>query len=141
MADVPTLPKLLPSLAWYRPIEPAAYGFIRCCTGSLILVHGIAGILHVAPPTLVGALAPVVGPFETIAGILLAVGLLTRPVALLLALEWLAAAWAVPLRPGTSWLLLGATPHYPAMIAAFCVAFLVRGGGRYSLDRLIGKEI
>ncbi len=37
--------------------------------------------------------------------------------------------------------MLGATPHYPAMVAAFCFAFLLRGGGYYSLDRLIGKEL
>jgi hypothetical protein len=36
--------------------------------------------------------------------------------------------------------MLGATPHYPAMVAAVCVAFVLRGGGYWSLDRSIGKE-
>jgi len=44
------------------------------------------------------------------------------------------------LKPGTSWLMLGATPHYPAFVAALCIVFILRGGGRYSLDRLLGKE-
>jgi hypothetical protein len=58
----------------------------------------------------------------------------------LFAIEWIAVALAMPLKPGTSWLLLGATPHYPAVVGALCIFFVLRGGGHYSLDRLIGKE-
>src|SRR6516164_6359457 len=84
----------------------------------------------------------VVGTFELVGGIFLALGLLTRPIALLFAVEWIAIAitGAMGLKPGTSWLMLGATPHYPAFVAALCIVFILRGGGRYSLDRLLGKE-
>ena len=38
------------------------------------------------------------------------------------------------------WLMLGAFDHYPAMLFLLSIAFLMRGGGRYSLDRRIGRE-
>lgn len=96
----------------------------------------LGGFLDSLSPSAIGVL-------ELVGGALLAVGLLTRPVALLLAIEWIAIALtgAIALKPGTSWLMLGATPHYPAFVAALCIVFLVRGGGRYSLDRLVGKEL
>src|SRR6516165_4574342 len=132
MADQAETPKIIPALAWYRPFESLAYAFIRFCTGS----HGeLGGILNSLGPS-------VVGTFELVGGIFLALGLLTRPVALLFAIEWgaIAITGAMGLKPGTSWLMLGATPHYPAFVAALCIVFILRGGGYYSLDRCLGKE-
>lgn len=139
--------KFIPALAWYRPFEPFAYAFIRICTGTLIAPHGIdrlfysgahaelGGFLNSFPPLAIGL-------FELVGGVFLALGLLTRPIALLFAIEWIAIAITgfMALKPGTSWLMLGGTPHYPAFVAALCIAFLLRGGGHYSLDRLLGKE-
>jgi putative oxidoreductase len=145
MAESTELPKIIPSLAWYRPFEPFAYAFIRFCSGAVILSHGAHRLFYDATAKDLGSLSHVptfeIGGFELVGGAMLAIGLLTRPVALLLFIEWVCIAAAVPVRPGTSWLLLGATPHYPAMVAAFCFAFVLRGGGHYSLDRVIGKEI
>jgi putative oxidoreductase len=136
--------KILPGLVWYRPFEPFAYAFIRFCTGAIMVAHGLYRVLYGGTAELGGFLAQfpatAVGLFELVGGALLALGLLTRPVALLLVIEWTLIAMAVPVRPGTSWIMLGATPHYPAMVAAMCFAFLLRGGGHYSLDRRIGKE-
>jgi putative oxidoreductase len=137
--------KILPGLAWYRPFETFGYAFIRLSTGAIVLAHGINRLFFAGPGAELGPYLgqlPIgaIGAFELAGGAMLALGLLTRLVALLLVLEWLAIAVAVPVRPGTSWLMLGATPHYPAMVAAMCLASVLRGGGRYSLDRLIGKE-
>ena len=136
--------KIIPALAWYRPFEPFAYALIRFVTGTLIVPHGIDRLLHGGATAGLGILngIPVsaVGLFELVGGIFLALGLLTRPVAILLAIEWTAIAAAIPLKPGTSWFMLGATPHYPAFVAALCIVFVFRGGGYYSLDRLFGKE-
>jgi putative oxidoreductase len=136
--------KYIPGLVWYRPFEPFAYAFIRFCTGAIILAHGVHRLFFAGSVTELGALrglsSGAIGGFEVVAGALLALGLLTRPVALLLAIEWFAAAFAVPVRPGEFWIMLGATPHYPAMVAAVCLAFVLRGGGHWSLDRSIGKE-
>jgi putative oxidoreductase len=78
--------------------------------------------------------------FELAGGAMIALGLLTRPIALLFAVEWFFIAIAVPVKAGTSWFMLSASLHYPAMVAAICLAFVLRGGGQYSLDRLLGKE-
>jgi putative oxidoreductase len=137
--------KYLPKLVWYEPFEPYGYAFIRICTGATVAWHGAARLFFGTSAAELGALkglpAGLIGGFELIAGVMLAAGLLTRPVALLIGLEWLAIALAVPMRPGQSWLMTGATPRFPAMIALFCLAFLLGGGGPHSADRRIGKEI
>ena len=140
-----TLPKLMPALAWYRPFEPFAYAFIRFCTGALIVPHGIDRLFQSGSGAELGGFlghlpTAAIGTFELVGGALLALGLLTRPIALLFVIEWTAIAIAMPMRPGTSWLMLGATGHYAAFVAGLCIAFVMRGGGHYSLDRLIGKE-
>jgi len=143
MAD--DIPKIIPALAWYRPFEPYAYAFIRFCVGAIIVPHGIDRLLYSGTRAELGGFlgglpASAVGTFEVVAGVMLALGLLTRPIALLLAIEWLLIALAIPFKPGTNWLLLGATPHYAAFVAALCFALVLRGGGAYSLDRALGKE-
>jgi putative oxidoreductase len=144
MTDIPMIQKRIPALAWYVPFEPFAYAFIRFSTGAIIFVHGFARMFRsLGAAELAGlghALGQSVGLIELVGGAMLALGLLTRPVAIILGLEWLWTALAVPVRPGSSWMMLGATPHYPAMVALFCLAAVLCGGGRYSLDRLIGKE-
>jgi putative oxidoreductase len=137
--------KIIPSLVWYRPFETFAYAFIRFCTGAFLLTHGVDRLFYSGSIAELGTLrdylpTSVVGAFEIVGGLMIALGLLTRPIALLFALEWLAIAMAVPVKPGTSWLMLSASLHYPAMVAAMCFAFVLRGGGHYSLDRLLGKE-
>jgi putative oxidoreductase len=145
MPEHPQVQKIVPSLVWYRPFEPFAYAFIRFCTGAILLSHGAARVFYgrsVAELGLLKSLSPsAIGSFELFAGALLAIGLVTRPVALLLAVEWLFIAVAVPVPAGRSWIMLGATPHYPAMVAAMCFAFMLGGGGWYSLDRSLGREI
>jgi putative oxidoreductase len=140
--------KFIPALAWYRPFEPFAYAFIRFCTGALIVPHGIDRLFYSGAHAELGgflsSFSPsAIGLLELVGGVLLALGLLTRPIALLLAIEWITIAItaAMALKSGTSWLMLGATPHYAAFVAALCIVFIFRGGGYYSLDRLLGKEI
>jgi putative oxidoreductase len=137
--------KFIPALAWYRPFEPYAYALIRFSTGALIVPHGIDRLFHTGSRAdlggfLSGVPASAFGIFELIGGAMIALGLLTRPVALLMAIEWIAIAVVMPLRPGTNWFMLGGTPHFPAYVAALCIACVLRGGGYYSLDRLLGKE-
>jgi putative oxidoreductase len=137
--------KFIPSLVWYRPFEPFAYAFIRFWTGAMFVTHGVYRLFYNGSAVELGAWfgqpsAPAVGAFELVGGVMIALGLLTRPIAILFVLEWIAAAFAAPVKPGTAWFLLSAPLHYPAMVTAMCIAIVVRGGGYYSLDRLIGKE-
>jgi putative oxidoreductase len=146
MSDPSTIRKIIPGLVWYRPFEPFAYAFIRFCTGAILVAHGASRLFYGGSIAELGEYlgrlpASAIGAVELIGGVMIALGILTRPVALLFLIEWTAIAVAVPVKPGTSWIMLGATPHYPALVAAMCFAFLLRGAGFYSVDRWIGKEI
>ena len=84
--------KIIPSLVWYRPFEPFAYAFIRFCTGAFIVTHGVDRLFYGGSIAELGVLrdyAPTsaVGAFGIIGGVLIALGLLTRPTALLAALD------------------------------------------------------
>jgi putative oxidoreductase len=146
MNDLPELRKYVPALVWYRPFEPYAYAFIRFGTGFVLLMHGAQRLFFGAKtaelgPALTSLSPSLVGTVELIGGAALALGLLTRPLALLFALEWLSVAFSAHIPPDRSWFMFGATEHFPALIVVLCVAFIARGGGRYSLDRVVGKEI
>ena len=78
------------------------------------------------------------GSVETFGGLLLALGLLTRPVAAAIAVLLIVAA-GVHLPAGFFWTAGGW--EYPVFWAMAALVFVARGGGRFSLDRLIGREI
>jgi putative oxidoreductase len=145
MNDNTEMRKYVPALVWYRPFESYAYAFIRFGTGFIILMHGVQRLFWGAKTAELGALAslpaPTVGVIELAGGVALAIGLLTRPLALLFALEFLCVALAAHVPPGRTWFALGATEHWAALIVALCIAFMMRGGGAHSLDRAIGKEV
>jgi putative oxidoreductase len=145
MDKYPELRKYVPSLVWYRPFEPFAYAFIRFSVGAVLLLHGVQRLFYGAPLTELGQYlsrlpASAVISFEIVGGAMLAFGLLTRPIALLFAIEWLTITLSAPMRPGSSWFMLGAAEHFPGLITGLCIAIVIRGGGRYSRDRFIGKE-
>jgi len=146
MADHSQPAKYIPALAWYRPFQDFAYAFIRFCTGAIIIPHGVDRVFYSgAHAELGGFLAAIpvsaIGTFEIVGGLFIALGLLTRPVALIAAIEWIAIALLVPIKSGESWIMAGESAHFPTLITALCVAFVLRGGGQYSLDRLLGKEV
>lgn len=145
MDEHPELRKYVPSLVWYRPFEPFAYAFIRFSVGAVLLLHGVQRLIYGAPlaelgPSLSRLPASAVISFEIVGGAMLAFGFLTRPVALLFALEWLTVSLSAHLKPEASWFMLGASEHFPALMTGLCIAFVMGGGGRYSRDRYIGKE-
>ena len=89
-------------------------------TAELLTRHGVAGVL------------------ETCGGVLLALGLFTRPVAFLLS-GLMAAAYFLSHAPDGFWPLLN-RGELPAL---YCFVFLylsARGGGRWSLDGLRRRE-
>lgn len=78
-----------------------------------------------------------VAALEFFGGIALALGLLTRPLAAMFIVQMLVIAVGLhwPGGRGMSFDLM-----YDLLLAALAVAFALRGGGRWSLDRLIGRE-
>jgi putative oxidoreductase len=77
------------------------------------------------------------GSVEFFGGLALALGLLTR-ISAVAAFVLLAVAITIHLPNGFMWTDGGL--EYPLMWAIFALYFVVKGGGNYSLDRLIGKE-
>jgi putative oxidoreductase len=83
-------------------------------------------------------MALVIGMIEFFGGLLLALGLFTRPVAALIAGMMAVAVVTVHLPAGFFWTNGGY--EYPLFWGLVALSFVLRGGGRYSLDALIGRE-
>ena len=140
-------PRLIfPGLAgFYASVSELWYPMVRFTAGALLLYHGW--------PKLMGGVAPVAAGFakggfllptllayliiflETVGAIAVAVGLFTRFFAAGIAIQMAVIAFVVQMPRGFArmemFLLWG--------IVMFAIA--LRGGGPYSLDRVIGKEL
>ncbi len=135
----------------YGGLAPYSYSFMRFCVGAILIPHGCAKLFSPAGVgNLVGMfskwdLQPAIGWAYAIAlleffgGIMLALGLLTRPVALLIAIEMAVAAFVVHWGNGFFWIAKGY--EYPLLWGLLALAIAFRGGDRLSLDRLIGREV
>lgn len=133
-----TVPTAVPSTA-------ASLGLLvlRIVVGAVFIAHGAQKIFEDSLPATAEAfagmgvpLAPVLGPavavLELAGGILLVLGLLTRPIALLLAATMVVALVLVHLSAGF-WATDGGY-EYVAVLAAGGVALALTGAGRLSAD-------
>jgi putative oxidoreductase len=147
----------------YASLAPYAYPFIRFCVGAIIVRHGfpkvfaggaaglsgfLAGKLHLEPSLL---WAWIVACVECGGGTLLAIGLFTRLVSVALVVEFTVIVFVVKwangiiafaptaIQPGFPGLTAGGF-EFEMLLGLCCLAFLFGGGGRASVDRLIGKE-
>jgi putative oxidoreductase len=142
---------LYPGLAgFYETMLPVAATFVRVVVGIMFIMH-VMGKFN-AGPTAVAAnvmakngLQPalfwayIVIFFESVGGACLIVGLFTRFFAAALAIEILVALLTVHLPKGYS---AGAGGYeYVLLIGAVCFVIAIRGGGPYSVDHYIGKEL
>jgi len=129
---------------------PLAYAFARVYYAALILPSGYEKVFGdgaariAAGNVLKSGLQPplfwawAVAYLEFYGMILLALGLLTRPVAFAFAIEMAFIVIAIQLPNGYFWTSRGA--EFAIMLFVVCLAFLFGGGGRYSLDRKLGRE-
>src|SRR5262245_14285126 len=127
-----------------------AYAFARDYFALLILPSGYEKVFHdgaariAAGNVLKTGLQPplfwawAVAYLEFYGMILLALGLLTRPVAFAFAIELAVIVLTIQMPNGYFWTSRGA--EFAIMLFVVCLAFLFGGGGRYSLDRKLGKE-
>jgi putative oxidoreductase len=75
---------------------------------------------------------------ESVGGLMLAFGFLTRFAAAAILIFMLNAVWATSAK-GFFWAQGGM--EYPILIGVVALVFLIKGGGRYSIDHALGKEL
>ena len=131
-------------------LVPLGYAFSRVWFALLILPSGYEkvfadGVSRIAsgnvlktgfyPPTF---WAWIVALLEFFGMILLALGLGTRIVAFMFAVELAVIAVSIQMPNGYFWTSRGA--EFALALFLVCLAYVFGGGGRYSLDRRIGRE-
>jgi putative oxidoreductase len=75
---------------------------------------------------------------ESVGGLLLAFGFLTRFAAAAILIFMLNAVWATSAK-GFFWAQGGM--EYPILIGVVALVFLIKGAGRFSVDHALGKEL
>lgn len=155
-SSTPT-PLLFPILGSpYARATPFAYAALRAVFGALLITHGlpkllgishgsmddpmagsinlIKNVLHLpAAPTL----AMLVALLEGVGGAMLALGLGTRLIAALVALQMVAICFAL----GPTWPWIDRGIEFPFLMIFIAILMALQGGGRWSLDRAIWREI
>jgi len=142
---------IFPGLAGlYETFAPLSYSFMRFATGAVLVPHGVQKILLGSAATLapyiqkqMGAPYPLVWAYlaifgESVGAICLAIGLFTRLAALIIWIEMGVIIIFFQWQFGYFWTAKGY--EYALLWWLLCLAIFFRGGGRYALDRLIGKE-
>jgi putative oxidoreductase len=136
-----------------KALSPFADPLVRVTAGLLLIPHGAqklfgwfggygveaTGQFFAAKLGLPASLALLAGLIEFFGGLMLAAGFLTRPVAALVFGVMAVAVVQVHLPIGFFWTAGGY--EYPLFWGVVALSFAIRGGGRYSLDALIGREI
>jgi len=145
----PVLPVVAPLTAALSPLgEP----LIRATIGLMLVPHGAqklfgwfggygleaTGQFFASKLGLPPSFALLAGLIEFFGGLMLAAGLLTRPVAALAVGVMAYAAFGVHLGNGFFWTNGGY--EFALMWGLIALAFVFRGGGQYSVDALIGRE-
>ena len=142
---------IVPGLApFYASVGDIAYTLVRVVVGVMFLVH-VSGKFKIGAgavaanilakngiePSLVWAY--IIIALELIGGACLVVGLFTRFFGAALAIEMLIALIAVHLPKGYA--AGGGGYEYVLLIGACCFLIALRGGGPYSVDRMLGREL
>ena len=142
---------LYPSLAgFYETMLPIAGTLMRIVVGIMFLMHVSTKFKLGADAVAANVFAKnsiepalmwtyVVMVMESVGGVCLIIGLFTRFVAAALAIEILVALLFVHLAKGYA--AGGGGYEYVLLIGAVCFLIAIRGGGPYSVDRFIGKEL
>lgn len=142
---------IYPGLAgFYEKMFPIAGALVRVVVGIMFLMHVsakykagagavAAGIMakNGLEPSIAFAYAAMA--LETVGGVCLILGLFTRFFAAAFAIEMLIALLAVHLPKGYA--AGGGGYEYVLLIGIVCFTIAMRGGGPYSVDAKIGKEL
>ena len=141
---------IIPALApVYERLGPFAYAFMRFCTGAVLVPHGIQKLMNNWVVKGAGSIEAAGLPFPTLlawltvfaesaAAICLAIGLFTRVAAVIIWIEMAVIIAVFQWKFGYFWTNRGV--EYALLWWLLCAAIMMRGGGRYSVDRFLRKE-
>jgi putative oxidoreductase len=141
---------IIPALGGlYEKFADYSYAFMRFATGAVLVPHGVQKVLFASIDRYAGSigskgipaamvLAYLVFFTESVAAACLALGLFTRIAALMVGIQMTVIVFVFQWHYGYFWTNRGY--EYALLWLLLCIAIFFRGGGRYSLDHLIGKE-
>jgi putative oxidoreductase len=141
---------IIPGLAGlYRSGAPFAYAFMRFSTGAVLFPHGVDKLVHGSIARSANGIAQHGLPLplflaaatlfsEFFAAAFLALGLFTRLAAVVIWIEMSVIILLYQWPNGYFWTNKGI--EFALLWWLLCLAIFFRGGGRWSLDRLIGRE-
>jgi putative oxidoreductase len=129
--------------SFYVRWTPRVLSILRIIAGFLLAAHGAQKLFgFLAPPGMPAAttlsLMWVAGVLELFGGLLLLIGLFTRPAAFILS-GLMAVAYFMAHAPGGFWPL----QNKGELAVIYCFVFLflaVAGGGEWSVDRILRRR-
>ncbi len=143
----------IPALApLYEKVQGYAYPLIRIITGLCLVPHGAqklfewfggnramtAGFFSKLGMEPALPLVYLVGAVEFFGGILITIGLLTRPAAVAIFVIMMVAVFKVHLGNGFFWTKAGY--EYPLLWGVVALGLVFGGSGKLSVDEKLGKE-
>jgi putative oxidoreductase len=145
---------MIPALApFYDQVRDISWLIVRLTAGGFLLIHGIQkltlnSIAGFAANSLARRgiepsvpLAYVVFFLETVGALCIMFGLFTRFFAAAIGIQFLIIVFVAHWAPGFPWNRPGGGWEYPAFWGLIILAIGLRGGGPYSLDRKLGREL
>ena len=140
----------IPALApLYRRVSDLSYPLVRIAVGAPMLVHGVNKLMSGPAPVIASMtrngfqpaepMAYLIIFLETIGALCIILGLFTRFFAAALCIESLVIAFAVQWPNGFS-----ASRNGYEMVLTWAIIYLalaLRGGGPWSLDHWLGREL
>ena len=146
----PIIPALGP---FYDNVRDFSWLVVRCTAGGMLLVHGLNKVLYSSIAGFASGslarrsiepsvpLAYVVFFLETVGAVCIILGLFTRAFALAIGLQFLVITFHAHWGAGFGWNRPTGGWEYPLFWGLIWVAIGLRGGGPYSLDRALGREL
>jgi putative oxidoreductase len=142
---------VIPGLAGlYQAGSPYAYAFMRFATGAVLVPHGVQKVFFGSLDTYTKTIGGKGLPFpallaglmfftELVSAACLAIGLFTRAAAVMIWIEMAVIITMFNWQFGYFWTNRGV--EYALLWLLLVTAIFFRGGGRYSVDHWLGKEI
>ncbi len=148
---------LFPSMAkLYTHAEPLLYAALRAMFGIILFTHGLPKALGTSHGSMADPMAGSINliqnvmglPFapqlaflvmllETAGAVMLSVGFLTRPIALIIALEMVGISYAL----GPAWPWIDRGIEFAVLMGFLALYMAVRGGGRFSVDQKLRLSV